>query len=650
MEEQKTTPQIDYSDEERKYLDKLMKLAAFAREQRDDTHAEFDDMDYVTYYETNAKAAGSYMEPKRNKEDTRIVTGTTHEKENTLLSSLLNYNLEPDITAYNEDEIPEVDAGEGMELLITKGRELENYDATRILMYKELLDQGNVFVEVGWDECEKTVKKMKHLSWSEGINPNKIKWNKEIKKAYGQCRTTILSGLKVYLGNIREPLIGKQPFIFTEEIVPYTIAEKKFQNWARWKYVDNKLIHALNLGDESIDIQNWALNEIQEGSVAVQKFYDKWNNEMMLFVNGVMMLPIEFPLTEVSPSGEYPIAKGDGESLPFFAYAKSIPAKTKVDQAVLDEMLKLIILKTRKSFAPPLANNTNQIVSKKVFMPGTITDGLDGSKIVPIGDFSGVNASEFNAFQLIKSIVDEKSVSPVFSGDQTKGSQTATEIIESKKQSMMKLGLLMYGVISLEKQIAWLQLYNHLVHSTKPVDEQVDEAKKKIKNVYRQFSLEGDLENGRKGNKMVKMLGEKEEMPDSYQVMAEEEMMKKPGLETRIIYLNADELGKLRYYWKINITPTEKDTTELKKALYQDFVGKTLTIFGPQAVNMDNLKERWATLGGEDPEKFWAKQQPQNPLAAMMSGAPEQSQLGAQMTQAVNPQNLKPSLNTLART
>src|SRR5690606_453725 len=102
--EQKTTPQIDYSDEERKYLDKLMKLAAFAREQRDDTHAELDDMDYVTYYETNAKAAGSYMEPKRNKEDTRIVTGTTHEKENTLLSSLLNYNLEPDITAYNEDE------------------------------------------------------------------------------------------------------------------------------------------------------------------------------------------------------------------------------------------------------------------------------------------------------------------------------------------------------------------------------------------------------------------------------------------------------------------------------------------------------------------------------------------------------------------
>jgi hypothetical protein len=42
----------------------------------------------------------------------------------------------------------------------------------------------------------------------------------------------------------------------------------------------------------------------------------------MVYINGIMMLPIGFSLYEVSPSGKIPMAKGDAEVTPGYAYAK----------------------------------------------------------------------------------------------------------------------------------------------------------------------------------------------------------------------------------------------------------------------------------------------------------------------------------------
>jgi len=47
----------------------------------------------------------SYIPPKKNKDDKRIVTGITREKDSTLLSSLLAYNFKADITAYDDTEM-----------------------------------------------------------------------------------------------------------------------------------------------------------------------------------------------------------------------------------------------------------------------------------------------------------------------------------------------------------------------------------------------------------------------------------------------------------------------------------------------------------------------------------------------------------------
>ena len=150
--EAEATISVDYSEREIAYRDYLIKRLTTAKNQRDTEHTEFDDMDFYTWYEENKKAANAYIPPKKNKSDTRIVTGTTQEKGITLLSALLNYNLEPNIEPFDRQDMPIRELGENMEDMVKKSRIMEDYDDKRVLIYKDLLDQGTCFVEEQWTE------------------------------------------------------------------------------------------------------------------------------------------------------------------------------------------------------------------------------------------------------------------------------------------------------------------------------------------------------------------------------------------------------------------------------------------------------------------------------------------------------------------
>jgi hypothetical protein len=59
----------------------------------------------------------------------------------------------------------------------------------------------------------------------------------------------------------------------------------------------------------------WNLNK-PEADIGILHVYNSSEKTYMIYLNGVMMLPIGFSLYEVSPSGLIPIAKGDAEVIP----------------------------------------------------------------------------------------------------------------------------------------------------------------------------------------------------------------------------------------------------------------------------------------------------------------------------------------------
>ena len=640
---------LDYTDDEIDYRGFLIGRMVAAKNAREQEHTEFDDMDYVTYYETNAKAAYSYIKPKKNKEDTRLVTGTTREKEHTLLSTILNFNFQPNINAFDEEDRPIAELGDNMQDLVKKSREIEEYEHHRALIYKEMLDQGTCFVEENWVENPLIEKILENTDWRDGMKINKIKWSTKKAKQEGICEVNLLAGTKVFLGNIKEFFMQKQPFVFTAERITWEEVRLKYGDWERFKYVP-KVVQFFgevptDTGDSTY--RNWTLYETEEKMVEVLKYQDKWANEYMLMINGVMMLPVGFPLSAVSPSGDYLVAKGDSEPISkFFAYSKSIPAKTKVDQSVMDEMLKLFILKFQKSIKPPMANNTGRVLSRDIFLPAKIVSGIDPAKLQPIGDVQSINQAEFALFDLMKRIVDEKTVSATMSGDITRQDTTATEIMEAKRQAMLKMGYAMVGTLMLEHRLAWLRVHNILQHWTEPIDTRVTSVRKQLQDVYRTVSVNTTLENGADGLKMIEFNEQMAMAPPEHIKNIEDLMSERMGRTVRKVYLNPKLLRKLKFKWYITINPTEKDASEIKRATFLKNISDAMAIFGPQSLNLDYLKDRFAGIIGEDPERMFVRGAP---MGMPMEGGAQPNQIQQQMAQGVVGPRRQPSVNTLAR-
>lgn len=224
---------IDYTDKEEEYLNFIVNRMSDARDSREDSHVELDDKGYLDYYDTNYKTGNSYIRPKKNKEDTRIVTGTTLEKENTFLSMILNYNFEPNVETYDKEDLPLAGLGEKLESLIKKSRLIEGYEDKKPLIYKEGADQGTWFAEETWVEEWEIQKEIKNADYS-AINVNKIKWvEKKVRKVIG-AQVNLLPGTGVYLGNIKQFFMKKQPYVFTVDVIPYEEAKACYGDYDRF--------------------------------------------------------------------------------------------------------------------------------------------------------------------------------------------------------------------------------------------------------------------------------------------------------------------------------------------------------------------------------------------------------------------------------
>ena len=648
----------EYSELESNYFNYLKERLANAQEAREQSHDEFNGMTYTEWFESNAKAAFSYIPPKKSEEEIRTVSGFTEEKEVSILSALLNYNFDANIRTFDEDNRPVYQLGEAMEELLEKSKELEypvSYEQKRVLIYKELLDQGNVFIEDGNKIDIKIKKKMlKELDWNEEIPIDKIKWEEQLEILKPRCEFNQLDGRKVYLGSMRQFYISLQPYVFTAEIVPYSEAEQIFRNMARWKYVPRKLrtpkSNSMISESPTAMYQDWTLFEHEKDSVEIIKYQDKYRNEFMILCNGVMMLPVGFPLTAISPSGEYTIAQGHANPIHrHFAYSKGIPAKTKVAQAVMDEMLKNMILEMQLRVKPPMADNSGRSLSKEVFMPGKIFKDVDPASVAPIGEHKGVEAGQFNMFKLVSEILDKQTVSPTFEGEGMKGQQTATEIKELRRQSMSKIAFLVSGVIGLEWQMSWLRLFNILANWSKPIAEQ--KIGESVKRLYQRFNIKSDFDMGVQGEKEIEFTNK---IPEQSTIDLESRILSRERRKpVKKVYIKSDDSLIAKYLWYITIESSEQETDALDRAMLFGDIQALKTIFESVGIplNYDYLKGEAAKVMKRDKDKLFPEGQ-EGQTGPGQTGMAQMGGQGGQLRSQVMAQGgarrpQQPSVNTL---
>ena len=597
VKEQEKVPDIVYKQEEKDYIAGLQIRLERARLSRDAPHKEFDDQTYEQYHEQNILDSITAIKDKKNKGESDFQSGTIRKKLFIFLAQVANLNLSPDISAFKSDQTKVQRLGDAMEDIILKSEENQAQagdDEGKMARQQELLTQGTVFVEEAWEQ---------DWGWKKELNRpfdgsiTGLTWSSNRVKTFEGPRRHLITGTGVFLGNISLYPIERQPFIFTLENRDWAEIKAEFGHWERWKFVKQEPKLGLQPNQTSSIFDNtWILGSLQKDQGQILRYQDKSHNEFQILINGVLMLPVGFPLSAISPSGEYTITQQNNEMFHSkFAYGKSMVSILSKNVAVLDAMLKLGVLSTQKAFMPPRINATGRTLSQRVFMPGQLTRGIQPNQVRVIDeqDAKGVTNSEFAFMKEIKDTIDAQTASQTFGGGTEAGKVTATQILESQRQAKIILGITIFAMSTLEKKLAMLRVPNLLANWFDPEDEVVNEARTGLVERFRTISVTRSIESEGVGRRIVEV---SRNVPSPEEIFEQEETLSiAEGAPVRRIVINPEEIKGMKLTWIINVVPREKKTSELSKVLFGAQVREAFALF-PNQVNPQFFAEKFAEV------------------------------------------------------
>ncbi len=623
-----------YSNTEFEYRSYLLKTIEDDRNRKESPHVEYNGMTYTENYRNNMLAANSYTPPRQNAEDTQVVTGTTREKVLAIVSAVLNLNFQSTFKAFDTDDMEDEELAEAMTDCVERANKIELWDDKKLYAYFEMATQGDVYVEELFVD-ETTVDK-KPISLDDVTEEfmKSYKAETKLKLVQSMCQRNLIPGTQVFKGNMKERDIRNQPHIFTVEYRPYEVTKSIYGNLPRFGNVPRKIVEVAPVaGFNSAYGINWRLDSSQTETCEIIKYQDRFNKEYQLIINGVMMLPIGFPLPW--GYGEYNIVQGKLEPISaFFSESKSIPCKTKLDQEILDEMYRMAVLKTQKSFMPPIANYSTNILSRSMFLPGKVNNGLNKGELEVVGgnpDMYSLKPSEFQMIEMIKKFIDEKSISPAIQGQQGKGGQTATEINTVMQQAKQQLGLLIFGFIQFHMNLDMLRLYNVLENYTKDIGQEANELKDGVVAKYRTISISKDIGGKGAGVKKIQFTENHNtpmELYDQQEGITRDEngkptSVQPPKKPLKIMQINPKVLRSIKYTWYNEVVPVERDTAISDRISFEDRLTFAINTWGAQAINNDYAQHQWALKNKLDASDFFTKGQP-----AVMGAAAQASATG----------------------
>ena len=617
-EEDQNIDSISYTEDEQLYLKNLQVKLDYAREKRNQPFTEFDGMTYDQYWKQNEILANTELQPKTDISDVQYQSGTLRTKLFSIVSSLISLNLQPEVGAYNENDIIDTTTGQALEEVINKTSSLEKDEEKRILRYYELIKQGDVYLEEIWDDRD--IIEKEPIKGYKGEFRN-IKIKSKVKKQTGRPVRNIISGLSIYLGDLTKYNMDDQPYIFIVQYKQYDEAKKIYGQFENFKYVKKTLTPFSGSSDSALINNQWRLDsQMKDGMVEIIKYQDKPNCEYQTILNGVPMLPIGFPF----PWGyeEYNIVQQHYRPIRAdFAYGKSFVFENKNPIQLLDEMKRLGFLKTYQSFLVPLLNISGRVVSSKVLLPGKITMGIPPNTLQPIipNIGQGVTNAEFNMIQEIQNEIDAQTVSQTFTGTPERGQVLATQIVEIQRQARIMLGITIAAVTLLEEKLGYLRLQNVIQNWFNPLDQVVDTARHILENKYRITTTERVIEGKGVG---LSIIYPKETLPPSEAISIwEKDLEENLQIPTKITVIDPKALKMAKYTWLIRVTPKEKKTSEMSKLLFNQMITEGTNLGLP--FDPTYIQEQFAEIWEQNPNRLYAKNQTiQQPPAAPQVAMP----------------------------
>lgn len=601
------------------YTDRIDRCKLSRSKQRE----EFDDMTFELDYAQNKRAMNSYLRAKKNDSEVRVVTGMTEKKIDVVINELISLNMQPEVQAFDKEDNEYVELGNDFSDIVFRTNQIERDDDVMRAAFRELATQRAVFVQEFWNK--------RRVGFNSIERPEK----------------RLVSALKVFLGDIYLPAyrLDDQPYIVRYNRMSYEECRTMWFSNPNWKYVRPGM-------PQANQAYPFRMYDVGKNEVELIEYISACDNEYQVLINGAMMFSPRQPLPWKHYGYDMSCAVTKEMDTDFF-YGKPLTASAKVLQSMSDEMIRLMIRKWQQAIEPPTGVKNGKILSKDVWNPGTMAQGIKADDFSILINHNGLTPGEFQFYDLISKKTEEFIGIPnQLQGQSPSKRTTATEIMEVKKQAIRNLGIITAQAIKLKRDMTYLRIYTVMEKMTKPIGKKKNKLTDTIENTYRKFSVkEAQFDDGSRGKKIIQFSNQ-DMSPEEQQLAYDyEEEQTKLGNPLRITTINVEKLKDIELNWYVNIVPKEQEGSALEKAMFTDQLAQAASIsqLVQRPLNADRIIEsyerKWRV------KDFFSKQQLAGPAGGMGAGGGiEQPNGGSPGQQMANGQQLQsPSLNQMAQ-
>lgn len=471
---------------------------------------ELNNIPYSQYDLINFQCDLAYNPPRVNPGDSRIVSGYVREKDQTIVSVIMDMNFQPKVLPFDKNNQELVDSCNIFTAKVKKVLLQCNFKDEMENMARLMVSRGNVFVDIKKQE-KWNIRKVKTGSDLGPLAKEKVTWKTVYEKVCDYCTIDTLPNTSVFPMNIKGPGMKDQTRLYTVRHYPIAQLAQVFKNNPRWKSVPKTYTQSVPntqpngiWGDYYLKIP---VTDYGELIVMQSEVY----NEYQAWVNGVQMYPVQdegamgitgYPLSEISPTGKFTICKGDYERIPFFFFSKSNPDKNFVKEEELNEVMRLMVLMLRQKTQPSVGNNSDKVLQSNMWEPNMVISDVKKDDIHILKPNEGMGQAEFSFWKMLTDSIDNSSVSKTIEG-QENGDMTLGQYTDQKKESLKKLGLCLDRVVDFLRQCFWNILDNEISYLDQKI-KQYDEDGKFVE-AFNSFSIEDSID-GKKGNIKVNLM------------------------------------------------------------------------------------------------------------------------------------------------
>jgi hypothetical protein len=631
------------ADVERKYATAQLQHIASDLQLREHNTLISNGIQYSLAYAFNVQKAINYAPPRNPKDDREVSMGMTHEKIMVFMALFLKYSFRRRINVYDQTGKVKQNMGNVYNLAIEYSQRAEGFIKLLWQIYWEVFTQGNAFVFEDWEVRNIT----EVVATKDGTTPISdddvdytFEFMQDTKFIPGKviqerkARSRVLDGRSVIWGNPEIEEVQDQPRFTIEDVIGRDDAEQQYGSLKMWTSVpaDRKELDGL-VGS---DITLFDAKRFKNADTMVirHRTFDRVNNRMNLYLNGLKMLPSTTPLTFFYPRGNYPISNVPCERLKGSIYARSIPAKTKFNADYIDFMLKMLTQKFEQGVVPALLGKGKYTLSRDIFRAGNVTHGItpeDYTKADPLN--TGVTTQEFSFFNLIKEIITDQTFN-VTSLDNVSAEASATAWTLADQNQRDQLANMLDGISNGFMDITARRA--ETIESKYTIKQKETYVDGKKVNVYQNFTINMDGVD----NEVVfdDTLGDP--TYDHTQMRSnlhqQSHQARKNGKVAKFYIVNPTDLRKGDDVLDIQIVPQRIKETDLQVQALMTELDALIATFGAN-VNIDEAKTLYVQVSGRSPSIFNSQQvmqlqqieqagnqqtfgAPQNPVALQANG------------------------------